>query len=309
MANINKFIKFENLPLDVLIVGKANVRTENIEESLADLMEHIHINGLLESIVVFSVDELNPGHNLYDSRKAHNGKYEILAGQRRYNAFVELNKKYPGEGFDKIQCHIRTPPEDEEEAKAISIGENLTQLPMTLADSIDACDFLFKKYSDERIIAKKFGISVQLTKKYVKFARLPKVLQNNLDSYHSKPKVAMQIALDATDALNYVKDGDIPVEKVHEFAQMLGKKKTKSNEDYKKLKKAGHNNPKAPNNDIEKESQKLKNPKKFTIILDPEHSDLLEESAEKHGVEPVDEAHDIVVEGLKTRFSKTEEMA
>ena len=180
MANINKFIKFENLPLDVLIVGKANVRTENIEESLADLMEHIHINGLLESIVVFSVDELNPGHNLYDSRKAHNGKYEILAGQRRYNAFVELNKKYPGEGFDKIQCHIRTPPEDEEEAKAISIGENLTQLPMTLADSIDACDFLFKKYSDERIIA--FGISVQLAKKYVLDFQM---LQNNLDSHRN----------------------------------------------------------------------------------------------------------------------------
>ena len=32
--------------------------------------------------------------------------YEVLMGQRRLNAFHLLNKKYPGEGWDKIPAKI-----------------------------------------------------------------------------------------------------------------------------------------------------------------------------------------------------------
>jgi ParB/RepB/Spo0J family partition protein len=304
LARTNKFKRFEEISLDKLIVGSSNIRTENVEESIDDLAEHIYVNGLLEVIVVFEINDLTPEHDLYEARKEFKGKYEILAGQRRYNAFVKLNKSYPGEGFDKIPCHVRVPPENTQEAKAISIGENLTQLPMTLADAIDACDFLYKKYNDERIIAKKHGISVALVKKYVKFARLPKLLQDNLAAFHKSPKTAMNIALEAVDALDYTKDGDVPEDKVYEFAKMLGKKREKSVEEYKKLKQAGELNPKKSLDDIEKESNKIRNPRRYNVLLEAEHADSLEGAAKQSGSTPEDEAHDIIVDGLKTRIAK-----
>lgn len=304
MARQNKFLKFDDIPLDKLIVGPGNVRTENVEESLDDLAQHIYVNGLLEAIVVFNVDDLDSNHELFEARKDHKGKFEILAGQRRLNAFLKLDKEHSGEGFDKIPCHIRIPPENDEEAKAISIGENLTQLPMTLADAIDAVDYLYKKYNDEKIIARKHGISVNLVKKYVKFARLPKLLQDNLGAFHKSPKTAMNLALEAVDALDYTKDGEVPEKKVYEFAKMLGEKRKKSLEEYTKLKQAGEKNPKKSLEEIEKESYKIRNPKKYGVVLEPEVSDDLEESASISGNSPEEEAHDIIVDGLKTRLAK-----
>jgi len=166
----NKFVKFDDVPLAQLFLGKSNVRTENIEEGLDDLAEHIYANGLLETIVVFDIRDLKEDHPLYESRKDFLKKkktHEVLAGQRRFNAFLKLMTDFPKEGWDTIPCHVRVPPDDEDDAKAISVGENLTQLPMTLADSIDACDALYKKYNDEKTISRKYGISVRLVKKYV----------------------------------------------------------------------------------------------------------------------------------------------
>lgn len=306
MVRHSKFLKFENIPIKKLVVGKGNVRTENVTESISDLAEHIYVNDLLEPIVVYSVDDIKSDSDLYESRKQFKGKFEILAGQRRYTAFLHLDKQYPGEGFDKIPCHVRLPPEDELDAKAISIGENLTQLPMTLADAIDACETLFRKYNDERTVARKYGVSVALVKKYVKFARLPKILQDNLAAFDKNPKTAMNIALEAVDALDYVKDGEVPEKKVYDFAKMLGEKKKKSNEEYTKLKQAAEKNPKKSLAEIEKASVKIKNPKRFNILLDADNSDDLEELAESIGVTPEEEGRDLIIDGLRTKKSREE---
>ena len=55
------------------------------------LAENIAQNGLLKPITV---------------QKIQDKKYTILAGLRRYYAYVELNKKHPGEGWDKIPAIV-----------------------------------------------------------------------------------------------------------------------------------------------------------------------------------------------------------
>ena len=289
MHSSDKFIKFDDIPLAKINLGKNSVRTENVEEGLDDLAEHIAKHGLLEPIVVCKGDD---------------EKYEILSGRRRFHAHEKLNKAYPGEGWDTIPCHIRVPPDGDGERMAISLGEGLTQLPMTLEDCIDACNTLYQKYADEKLVAEKFGISVRLVKKYVKFARLPKLLQDNLSAFHKQPKTAMNIALDAVDALDYTKDGDQPVEKVYEFAKKLGAKKKIAEEDYKKLKKAGEENKNKTLDEINEKANKMRNPKMYKVVLDPDDSDDLQESAKKQGNEPEVEAAEIVHDGLKTRLSK-----
>lgn len=300
----NKFLRFEEINLDDLYVGESNVRTENVKVDLEILKEHIYVNGLLESIVVFAVDDLSEDHDLYASRKGRKGKYEILAGQRRFTAFKELDNEHPGEGFDRIPCHVRTPPEDGFDAKAISIGENLTQLPMTLADSIDACDTLFKKYNDPKIVARKHGISVYLVNKYVKFARLAPSIQNNLGKIHKSPKTAMNLALEATDAIDCDNNDPESVNKALNLAIRLGEKKKESKDDYNRLKQAAEENPKASLEDMEKESNKVRNPKIYKVRLEFNIANDLDSLAESHGIDPEDEAAVIIKEELPIRVSQ-----
>ena len=268
MHSSDKFIKYEDVPLAQLYLGKSNVRTENVEEGLDDLAEHIAKHGLLEPIVVCKGDD---------------EKYEILSGTRRFHAHEKLNKAYPGEGWDKIPCHIRVPPDGDGERMAISLGEGLTQLPMTLEDCIDICNVLYQKYNDEKLVARKYGISVRLVKKYVKFARLPKLLQDNLSAFHENPKIAMNIALDAVDALDYTKDGDQPAEKVYELAKKLGTKKKISQEEYMKMKLASEENPELPIDEIEEMAEKLSQPKRYAIMLSIEQEEKLVKIAKKLG--------------------------
>ena len=241
MTRGNKFIRFADIELEKLYVGKSNFRTENVNEGIDELADHVYVNGLLETIVVFAIDDLTDDNELLkDSvvRKEKHGEggwFEILAGQRRFAAFKMLHENYPDEGFGKIPCHVRQPPDDELDAKAISIGENLTQLPVTLADAIDACDSLFKKYGDERIVSKKYGISEKIVKKYVKFARLPKLLQDIIPELHKNAKSALNIALDAADSIDWDRDDPKSIEKVVDFAKRIAKKKKISPAEGKKI--------------------------------------------------------------------------
>jgi len=308
-SNSNKFKKFDYIELDKLYVGLSNVRVENAtdEEELSILAEHIGKHGLLEPIVVFAVDDLDDKHPLYETRKDFKNQYEILAGQRRWSSFKKLNEENPGEGWNKIPCHVREAPEDEVDAKAISLGEGLTQLPYTMTDIIDACDSLFKKYNDPSIVAKMTGISKILVNRYVKFARLPKFIQDNLGSIHKTPKTAVNLAVEASDALAWSQDSEIPEQKVYDLAMKLGEKKKKSQEEYKKLKQAAEENPKQPLAKIEEESLKIMSPKKFSVILDAKTSIRLEAAAERSGHDPGEEISEIVEEGLSRREGHSSE--
>ena len=81
----------EEIPLTELVIGSSNVGHQNLDQNIDGLATNIKTYGLLEPIIVF---------------KNKSEKYEILVGQRRYNALLKLDKEYPGEGFDKIPCRI-----------------------------------------------------------------------------------------------------------------------------------------------------------------------------------------------------------
>ena len=119
--------------------------------------------------------------------KNPDGKFILLDGLRRWSAFIYLNNKYPGEGFDKNFCAV---------------------IP------------LIDEYA-----AKMTGISKNLVNRYVKFARLPKLLQDNLGAIHKSPKTAVNIAVEAADALGWSPDSGVDEKKVFEFAKKLGERK------------------------------------------------------------------------------------
>ena len=305
----NKFKKFDYIKLDDLYIGPSNVRVENVddEDAIADLAEHIGKHGLLEPIIVFDNRELDKNHALYPSRKDYikdKKFFEILAGQRRSIAFNKLNDDFPGKGWEKIPCHIREAPEDDTDAKAISLGEGLTQLPFTLADTQNACNELFEIHNDAKIVSKKTGISVKLVNRYVKYKRLDKIIQEGLTTIHKNPKMATRLAVEANDALT---GGDEPPapEKILALAQKLGQKKTKSEEEYKKIKQAAEENPNESIKKIEEEGEKIERPRKMTITLIAKTANKLDKAAADHGIDASDEAVDIIEEGLGIRQAKS----
>ena len=129
---------------------------------------------------------------------------------------------------------------------------------------------IWNKYQNVDIITKKFGIPKDVIKKYVKFARLPKLLQDNLNTLHKNPKTAMNIALDACDVLDYVPIGPlkdrptcefpeyISVFSVLDLAKELAKAKSKSRYDYRKLKRAARENPNKSIKQIKIEAKKIR---------------------------------------------------
>ena len=61
------------------------------DDEKSDLSRSIKTHGLMQPILV---------------KKIQDKKYALLEGQRRLNAFVELNKKHPGEGWDEIPAIV-----------------------------------------------------------------------------------------------------------------------------------------------------------------------------------------------------------
>ena len=80
--------RMPEIPLDEI---DYHCDSESRAKDIDGLMEHIRKNGLVEPIVVCKSDD---------------EKYAILAGHRRYCAYVVLNKNHPGEGWDKIPAKI-----------------------------------------------------------------------------------------------------------------------------------------------------------------------------------------------------------
>ena len=136
------------------------------------------------------------------------------------------------------------------------------------ADLIDAVTEIWKKYQSMDIITRKFGIPKNVIRKYVKFARLPKLLQDNLNAFHKNPKMATRLAVEAVDALDYEPAGKVKVKKVFDLAKKLGKAKSKSRNDYKTLKRAAEKNPNKSLKEIEKIAGKIRPPKTVKILFE-----------------------------------------
>ena len=189
------------LPLDKIKVKKQNVRAHDIDAGIDDLATSIKAHGLLEPIVAYKSDDT----------------YYILAGQRRLNAYTNLNAEYPGGGFDHIPCYVRDEPENDDQKKALSLAENITQLPMNESDLVKAVTDLYNVYSNYDIVQEKFGLSQYMVKKYVKRSRLPQELKDAIDNEQTTTNMAIK----AVDAYNYSKGCGTSIDVVLELAKAL----------------------------------------------------------------------------------------
>lgn len=206
---INYVRQLQKISIDKLVVPKQNVRTQSIDKGLDELKANIRSVGLIEPISVYK--ELD--------------QYVVLAGQRRLNAYYKLNDDHPNQGFDEIECLVTDSPKDDDMKRAISLGENITHLPMSSTDLQSAVTELYNKCDGNyTIIEQKFGLTRYIIDKYVGLSRLPEKIKQSIQSggIHTKQRTAENIALKAVEALHWTPDGNVSEDKVLELANVLG---------------------------------------------------------------------------------------
>ena len=277
--------EFKDIPLDNIKVQKHNVRIHDIDQGIEDLAENIRANGLLQPIAAY-----------YDSEQS---RYVILTGQRRLNAHDYLNKKYPGEGFDKIQCKVIPEPETDDKKKALSLAENITQLPMTNPDLIKAVTDLYNVYGDYEMVQQEFGITKKMVDTYVRLSRLPEVLKTAIQEgeIHHDPKKAENAAIRAVNALQYTKNGSVPEERVLEMAREMAKPENNPADIEAEIPRGGSIA------DIKKRAAKrLK--KKMNIDLSTETAEKLQKVSESSGDTEKARATQYIVEGADKDYAQ-----
>lgn len=170
-----RIIEYRDIPLDDLVIGTAQVRTQDPGKDIEDLAASIDKQGLLQPIVVC------------ESGQA--GKWEILTGQRRFLAHQMLKRA-------TISAAILDSRVDEAQAKAISITENLIRRQLSGRELKDGILYLYKHYGSVKDVAEATGISRSKVSENVKYPRLLGPLKEMVD----REEIDINTALKAQDA-------------------------------------------------------------------------------------------------------------
>ena len=174
MVHIEDYI---DIPLSDLEISRAQVRLNDVDKDIDELVDSISKVGLLEPILVAS--------------QGANGKYEIILGQRRVLAHKLLR-------LETIKAGILSEHIPEIEAKVLSVTENLVRSPLNRRDLIEVCEYLYRRYGSMRDVAAETGLPYQKVSEYVKHMRLIPELKKAVDS----EGVDLKAALRAQDALS-----------------------------------------------------------------------------------------------------------
>ena len=154
-------MEIKEISLDEIDISEFNTRKDlgagTEEASLDDLANSIREKGLLNPIMV---------------RKKKNGKYDLIAGQRRFLATKKI-------GLNSIPAIIRDELSDTD-VTIISLIENVQRADMNPLDKAKAYKTIYEKYEDYSKVAQETGVSIPTIKKYLTLLNLSSTLQDKL---------------------------------------------------------------------------------------------------------------------------------
>jgi len=193
-----KIHDYQELQLDDLVIGHGQARTQDTGKEIDSLAESIQRLGLLQPIVVCQARE--------------EGKWEILAGQRRFLAHKSLKR-------DTIYAAILDERVVPAQAKAISITENLLRRQLSGKDLMDGITFLYNHYGTMKHVQEATGLPHRTISDNVKYPRLHARLKELVND----GKVDINAAIKAQDAAadeNDEVDPDVAVQLATELQSM-----------------------------------------------------------------------------------------
>jgi ParB/RepB/Spo0J family partition protein len=184
----------EDLPLSLIDIGTAQVRTD-LSSGIDELVQSIRRQGLLQPILVV---------------KKPDGRYEVIAGQRRFLAHQRL-------GLETIRAIVRDAKDiDETDRVALSLTENMIRRDNSQKELIDACTKLYRRYGSIKMVAEETGLAAAIVGQYVKYDQLVPELKQKVDAAQLDMKVALQAQRAAT-----AEDGSVDAVAASKFAEEL----------------------------------------------------------------------------------------
>jgi len=168
-----------------LLISQNHARKSFDQAWLKSLAESIAVNGILEPLAV---------------KKTENGKFEILAGVRRFKAAQMANLR-------RIPCVVHTL--DGQNAEIFSLTENIQRHNLELFEEVNAIDRIIKKYDiSQTQAAIKLGIEPQVLTNKLKLLNLSpdirqKITDANLTEHHALALLKLSIP-ERESTINYI---------------------------------------------------------------------------------------------------------
>ncbi len=195
-----KIVEYKDIPLDDLTIGMGQARVQDVGKEIEDLAESIKIQGLLQPIVVC------PARST--------GEWEILTGQRRFLAHKKLKR-------ESITAAILDERVGADEAKAISITENLMRRKLSGKELKDGILYLYNIYGSIKDVVEATGLPYTAVRDYVKYPRLLPTLKAMVDDQKIDVNAAVK-AQDAATEGSGEPDAEVAIKLAQEMATMSG---------------------------------------------------------------------------------------
>lgn len=246
----SKIKKRDSRPIKIDLINRDNnVRTEEQYKNLEELQQSITRIGLIQPIIVTKAD----------------GRFDLLAGQRRVLAFEQLGEKeIPAIIVDDL---------DQISRKILSLTENIHRRALPYGDTVRVCDELFNIYTgttSQRIdkMAKEIGISISTITKYLSYRLVPKKVRDMVD----------EGKITATQAFKITQAFWPNTEKITKIAELTAQTPKQT---WERALTIGKKKPKATPEEIMKEALTLPETYKVSLELDQDSFKVLNEEAEK----------------------------
>lgn len=251
-----RYREFKWIPIDQLRVSEQNIRKTSVEQEKSIMKETIIKKGIMEPLTVYYNEDEQV--------------YEIVKGQRRYLAALDLKKEgYP---IFELPCIVKE-AEDPEDPTEESLLDEFTRLPVEHVDIGQAILRLLKKYGDADAVAKALGIPVENIHWFIAKLNLnPPAKVEELEEKEEKEEKKAEIQITLADVVNKGK----PEEK--KIIQSL------TLEERKELERRLKEKPEAPLETLVKEVKEWRQvTRDFTFAMElPIMSALSEWAREKH---------------------------
>lgn len=227
---------------------RSDLNSEFSKEGIHELAENIHVNGLLQPIVLKGT--------------FGNPPYDVIVGQRRFLAHVEL-------GLEEIPATF-TGEIDEMHSLLLSLSENMCRQEMNYIDTQNAITKLYNHFGkDEKKVQEHTGFSLRMIRNYVK---IEEQASNKIKEFLGAGKISMADAKRAIDAAQ----GDEA--KADQIIEELGKL---TKYEKTRLVESGMKNPDAPVEKLLEDARKPRLEESLILNIPPDVQEAMQKASEQ----------------------------
>ncbi len=170
----NHFEEIKKIALSDIVPNRYQPRTVFNEEKIAELARTIHTHGIIQPIVV---------------REYEQGKFEIIAGERRYRAMKKL-------GWEMAPAIVKN--FNDTETASVALIENLQREELTPIEEAMAYGQLIELHSlTQEALAQRLGIGQSTVANKLRLLKLPQevqeaLLQKQITERHARSLISLK---------------------------------------------------------------------------------------------------------------------